>query len=150
MKQRGSSMVLALVALFFTASMVALVLERGDGLRNATAADRIQLRARYAAEGGLERARWAPGYVFTRQTKYEFDDLLTDWWSADFLSTVAVIPFSGHQGSVPAKNRIRRDNGVSSIRALRPRDVPLTAKTRRWSSVSGSRFSPWAFMTASS
>lgn len=58
MKQRGSSMVLALVALFFTASMVALVLERGDGLRNATKADRTELRARYAAEGGLERARW--------------------------------------------------------------------------------------------
>ncbi len=58
MKQRGSSMVLALVALFFTATMVALVLERGDGLRNATTADRTQVRARYAAEGGLERARW--------------------------------------------------------------------------------------------
>jgi len=58
MKQRGSSMVLALVALFFTATMVALLLERGDGLRNATTADRTELRARYAAEGGLERARW--------------------------------------------------------------------------------------------
>ena len=58
MNQRGSSMVVALLALLFVAAMVALVLERGDGLRNATVVDRTQLRARYAAEGGLERARW--------------------------------------------------------------------------------------------
>ena len=58
MKERGSAMVIALLALFFTASMVALLLERGDGLHKATRADRTELRARYAAEGGLARARW--------------------------------------------------------------------------------------------
>ena len=58
-RQRGTMMVSALLALFFAASMVALVLERADGLRGATIADHTELRARYAAEGGLEHARWA-------------------------------------------------------------------------------------------
>ena len=66
MNQRGSSMVMALLALFFTASMVALLLERGDGLRNATKADRTEIRAHYAAEGGLERAR----YELARDAKW--------------------------------------------------------------------------------
>lgn len=56
--ERGSSMVIALLTLFFTASMAALVLDRQDGLRHATAADSTELRARYAAEGGIARARW--------------------------------------------------------------------------------------------
>ncbi|MHC4954083.1 MAG: hypothetical protein ACYTGZ_09345 [Planctomycetota bacterium] len=57
--ERGTMMVSALLALLFAASMVALVLERADGLRAATDADATELRAQYAAEGGLAHARWA-------------------------------------------------------------------------------------------
>ncbi len=56
--ERGSSMILALMTLFFAASMAAAVLARQDGLRNAMILDRTELRARYAAEGGLVRAQW--------------------------------------------------------------------------------------------
>jgi hypothetical protein len=56
--ERGSSMMLALLTLFFVASMAAVVLARQDGLRSATILDGTEMRARYAAEGGLVRARW--------------------------------------------------------------------------------------------
>ena len=56
--QRGSSMILALLALALAASVSALVFERASGLDAATKHDLTELRAQYAAEGGLAEARW--------------------------------------------------------------------------------------------
>ena len=69
--ERGTMMVSALLALFFAASIAALVLERADGLRNATKADATELRAHYAAEGGLAQARWA----LAREPAWRGDEL---------------------------------------------------------------------------
>lgn len=59
MRERGFFLVHALFLLILAAALSAVLLTRSRGLAAATAHDRVELRAVYAAEGGLAKARHA-------------------------------------------------------------------------------------------
>ena len=84
----------------------------------------------------------SPVQVFLGEAKDQIDDDLPDSWPADALALVAMIPFLAtsvrcHRKIVSGVTMV-----VSSINAFLPRDLPLTAKSRRWSSLNRIRFFP--------
>lgn len=56
-RERGAALIWALVLLLFAAALSALLLERGRGVDAEAKTDLASLKARYAAEGGVEIAR---------------------------------------------------------------------------------------------
>jgi len=56
-RERGAALIWALVLLLFAAALSVVLLERGRGVDTAAKTDLVTLKARYAAEGGVEFAR---------------------------------------------------------------------------------------------
>ena len=53
----------------------------------------------------------SPGGILTSKPQNKLDDLFLHTWPADRLAAFAVIPFLGHELSMPAQDRIGCDDG---------------------------------------
>ena len=60
----------------------------------------------------------APGGIFTGHAQKEFDGLFGNRWAPEFLAAVAVVPFPGHEFTMPTKEGVRGDDGSDFLQRV--------------------------------
>ena len=69
-----------------------------------------------------------PGQVLSRNADNQISNLLTDMRTADLPTSVAVVPFLGHQLSVPPEKSVGRDNRCDFLQHLPSQDLPFDSQ----------------------
>jgi Tfp pilus assembly protein PilV len=117
-RESGVSLTIALVALFVTAASAAALFATTERTARSNSAERGRLAARYAAEAGVERARWAIG----RDSAYEgermqFDgfDVTIDAVGQHAEERCVIVEVTGSRGKSRVEATLREAPGLPVV-----------------------------------
>ena len=71
----------------------------------------------------------SPGHILPRKAKNKIDDLLPYTWPSYGFATFAVVPFLGNQRSMPAENRIGREQRADLFESLATENLALDCQS---------------------
>ena len=71
----------------------------------------------------------SPGHILPRKANHKIDDLLPYTWPSCGFAALAVVPFLGNQRSVPAKNRIGREQSADLFDSLATENLALNCQS---------------------